>query len=685
MYKRKARKAAIKRFIHSVNKSSSSESTEDSDGCNAKGALSSQSLCSSIVPKPVPGVSLAQCTSLDKSKDTSIDDVLSTVSSTSNWSSTIGSDMTDSTSTSFLEGPEDLSVRLKDWAIQNNITHQGLGELLVILKDIDPSLPKDPRSLLKTQQEVAAKAVCPGEYYHFGLHKGLSFILESIFEQLPTSLKIIINVDGLPLSKSTTAGFWCIIGSIIGTLNSEFLIGIYYGQNKPRSSNELLYDTIEELKSGIEINIHGKQFSAHLSFVCCDMQARVFVKNTKSCCGFCGCDGCDIHGEYSENTVCFTKLGNNRSNASFRQRDQAEHHHGLSAFEELDYIDMIKCFPREVMHHFYKGITGKLTGYIRSGPLPYRLSSAGLRKLDAELLILRHHIPSDFARRCRSILHSQLWKATEFRLFILYIVPCLILKIDMHTEFSKLFLVLHVIGTIINSKELLSHYHAYAQELYNTFLELGTTMFGKKFCVYNVHALKHLIDDCKELGPVENFSAFKFENFLGRVKKSIRSSTLPLSQIVKRVSESGPLLGAKVKPESLQSTSVVCKCSQLIGRCEEAGEYGEHFATLQWKSSKLSLKHVRDRFFLSSTGEICEIKKITKKFTGEIILKCRVFSDIQDLFVFPLPSSHLGISKFSTNTVSFKSLDSSCICKKLVVFPIKRSMFAALPLCHYSN
>jgi len=51
---------------------------------------------------------------------------------------------------------------------------------------------------------------------------------------------------------------------------------------------------------------------------------------------------------------------------------------------------------------------------------------------------------------------------------------------------------------------------------------------------YNVHNLLHLCSDVRTFGPVDNFSAFRFENFMTSIKKQIRKNEKSLQQLIKR-------------------------------------------------------------------------------------------------------------------------------------------------------
>ena len=59
----------------------------------------------------------------------------------------------------------------------------------------------------------------------------------------------------------------------------------------------------------------------------------------------------------------------------------------------------------------------------------------------------------------------------------------------------------------------------YADELLCFFVH----EFGKLYCKdmfdYNVHGLVHLAQYVRQFGPLESFSAFTFEIFMGRIRK----------------------------------------------------------------------------------------------------------------------------------------------------------------------
>lgn len=121
------------------------------------------------------------------------------------------------------------------------------------------------------------KTIEPGEYIHFGLCNGIK---RSIEEQslTTTTIEIIINIDGLSLSKSSGNSFWPILGSILPHGN-VFIIGVYYGEEKPKNVNDFLYDFISEVidlyTNGILIN--NFQYLFKIKYFVCDAPAKSYI------------------------------------------------------------------------------------------------------------------------------------------------------------------------------------------------------------------------------------------------------------------------------------------------------------------------------------------------------------------------------------------------------------------------
>lgn len=62
-------------------------------------------------------------------------------------------------------------------------------------------------------------------------------------------------------------------------------------------------------------------------------------------------------------------------------------------------------------------------------------------------------------------------------------------------------------------------------------------MYGSNLVSYNVHNSIHLASDCKKFGPLDNFSTFKFNNYMYTIKIKVKNAPKPLEQVVNRVHE----------------------------------------------------------------------------------------------------------------------------------------------------
>lgn len=88
-----------------------------------------------------------------------------------------------------------------------------------------------------------------GSFYYFGIVKSVFDMLFAKVESLIDGfrLDLQINIDGLPLFKSTQHQFWPILGRFINTDQKEpFIIGIFSGTSKPNDLDEYFREFLDE-------------------------------------------------------------------------------------------------------------------------------------------------------------------------------------------------------------------------------------------------------------------------------------------------------------------------------------------------------------------------------------------------------------------------------------------------------
>ena len=153
----------------------------------------------------------------------------------------------DGTSGSDSENDDDLtslSDNIANWAVSFGISMVALTALLSILHINHPNLPKDGRTLLKTKMHYAIQEKVGGNYHHFGILS--SFTLSKYAKTLAEgmTLGLQMNIDGLPLFKSSTVQLWPILGLLVSVpMKEPVVIGAYCGPKnlvRPQSSYSIL-------------------------------------------------------------------------------------------------------------------------------------------------------------------------------------------------------------------------------------------------------------------------------------------------------------------------------------------------------------------------------------------------------------------------------------------------------------
>lgn len=172
--------------------------------------------------------------------------------------------------------------------------------------------------------------------------------LKAIASQSKLSdVTLSLNVDGLPLFKSSTTSPWPKLRHVT-RINAEFL-------------TQTCEELSELLVNGI-VTEEGKQLNVKLSCVMADALARSLVKCTKTFRAYYGCDKCAERGIYTESYVRILKTKNlqTRTDETFRNQLNAEHHNGQSPFLNVPNIDMIRSVPIDYMHSVLLGVMEKL-------------------------------------------------------------------------------------------------------------------------------------------------------------------------------------------------------------------------------------------------------------------------------------------------------------------------------------
>lgn len=111
-----------------------------------------------------------------------------------------------------------------------------------------------------------------------------------------------------------------------------------------------------------------------------------------------------------------------RSDASFRNQDDPEHHSGDSPFLAIDALDMVFDFPLDYLHLVLLGVMRKLLKIWAMGlaTSPYVINADGKRRINRKLMKIRKYLTAEFERRSVSLSHLGTWKGQEFRTFLLY-------------------------------------------------------------------------------------------------------------------------------------------------------------------------------------------------------------------------------------------------------------------------
>lgn len=580
----------------------------------------------------------------------------------------------------------DFTDFFKKWAKKYEIKHDALRDLLPGLRVDHPELPRDPRTLLETKNSHPIQSIAGGSYCHFGLAASLNSELQRnrAFQGLE-NLALQVNIDGLPLFKSAPDQFWPILGKISQADATPFVIGLFHGTSKPSCPSEFLSDFVKEVKELLEEGLvfEGKRYKVEISAFVCDAPARSYLKQIKSHNGYHGCERCIQDGEWfhDERRLAYPEFqAELRSDASFQGMIDEDHHVGESALAALP-VGLVSKFPLEYMHLVCLGVVRRLLSLwldangSKKVRLPHRVRSA----ISDHLVSLQRNIPKEFARKPRSLVEKNRWKATELRLFLLYTGP-FVLDHQLDLEVYQNFMLLSCAIRILADPLLSQDFCEFARSLLENFVKHYARLYGEDQLVYNVHNLIHLPDDCALHGPLDAFSAFPFENFLGQLKKCLRKKHQVMAQVVRRLSEQTAIAQATKEPTYEPIVSMKHHCGPLPRNL--ALQVAGQFRCLKLKSFVVRVNTAD--CCVKIGGRISIVKNIFECVDHGLFVVYKAFTKLGDFFSYPMPSHVLDIHKLDELGEELLVATIFEIEKKYVLLPAEDD-FVAFPILHSSD
>ncbi|XP_065204539.1 uncharacterized protein LOC135834540 isoform X1 [Planococcus citri] len=698
--------------------------------------------------------------------------------------------------------------KLLRWATKHNITRSCYADLVDILKNMNSGTPavlsNDIRTLLPKFKisNLQIISMPPGKFVYFGIKEILQLPDTRLFNVNDSKLALSINIDGLPVFKSSHKGFWSFLGSIND--GPVFIIAAYYGPSKPQDVNQFLKPFVDEVCSfyegndgnaylQLEIENVNRTYEFILEKIIVDAPAKSYILCTKGHTGYFSCTKCKIAGEAVKTTVCFPnhfdaplRTTSDYCNVMHGQVEEIESERieseeieslspqlfdigdenllldysseeELSADEEVDdhsdsdadsddssnqvdsdhstsnsdfsdtesddesdndrraveefhlkkteltripNIDLVSRVPLDYMHLILQGVTK-------------RLLKIWLGKLKSKVFLLRDHrdiiskrleiiassyFPAEFQRKPEGLKHFSTWKATQFREFLLYIGPSVlhgVVKPDYWENFVVLHSVMRTMCKMLpmddpSIDEIQKSIYYNAKDNCKEFVKESARLYGKAFISYNVHGLIHLPDDYKNFGPLDNFSAFKYESFLGTKKRYIKSGNRPLEQIINKflsllftrqfVRENFtemkdvetmyfdvPVLSLKTALNNESDSSST--------KVPDENAY-ERYLKVKFLNCVLRTDRVADSYCV--TGDppndyFVHVQKILRfKAEDQVYLLVRKFQQVDDLYTHPYVSRRIGLVVADTDHLQCETT--------LVHFSEFRSKCFAMPL-----
>lgn len=607
--------------------------------------------------------------------------------------------------------------------VVNGISIRGQNALLRWMRELTADLveriPVDCRTLRPPPIPHTVRVVPPGKVVYFGIQNILNIPGIDLFHTSENEIRLTVNIDGLPLFRQTNGmGFWPILGSI--DQYPVFLIGLYEGKQKPICANDFLHDFIEEAKElrmkGVVLRDVVYRFVVEKMIM--DAPAMAYVTGIKGHSGYSCCSKCRVCGE--QVTLPTGRKGVRlldtdaalRCNLDFQLHydytsdphtndddldcvdvDEEEqgglleaslgpdidsHHKHPTALVTIPGFNIIRDVPLDYMHMVLVGVVKRLLVMWTTSSL-YKMKKLQREIVSDRLISFRDHFPCEFQRKSESLEFLSAWKATQFRSFLLYtgiIALNGILDKKYFNHFSLLCICMRIVTCRVdrsaNRSSTLQQRGMSVKQWLRKFVTDGIELYTPAFAVYNVHNIIHLADDYMRFGPVDQYSAFRYESFLGCLKRLVTGNFHPVAQVINKYSSL--LLTQQFGKEGNRAVDYVEEYWEVpellyplneddeiedyseVGHPSCANKNFECYEMMRFKNFVLRTGKEADSYCVVGGLYMKLIKILQDKTTKQIYITGRFFQQIENLFTEPqLPCSSKSVGIAICSGLSLQS------------------------------
>ncbi|XP_040062791.1 uncharacterized protein LOC115319652 isoform X2 [Ixodes scapularis] len=361
----------------------------------------------------------------------------------------------------------------------------------------------------------------------------------------PNNISFTFNTDGCPVFKSKNCSIWplqLIINElpVFERFRNVILSSVWFGKNHP-PMELYMKSFVQQCKvlcdQGFVWKRNGTEVLSKAFAVCCsvDSVARPLLQNMMQFNSYFGCGWCLHPGSLVNRSIRYTvsaEVADDRqSKSAIRDMREAASHgvicrgfKGPSALLNLPFFNVIESFVPDYMHAVLLGVSRTLLSLwfdSNTGGGFYLGDPATVRLVDRRMKAIKP--PSKLGRFPRGVSERKLWKAQEYRSWLLYYSLPVLYGILPEPFLGHLALLVHSIFCLIQDT-LTGDDINMAQILLTEFVIKYNMLYGDINMVFNVHLLQHLAKDVFRWGPLWTHSAFCFESYNGVLVKSIKGN-----------------------------------------------------------------------------------------------------------------------------------------------------------------